>query len=121
MTKAKHKEIKKFFSQFPTQKFSKNQTILKPGDKFEYVYFIKNGYVRSYTITQKGENTINYFKPLLVISSIHLTSPLLNNFYFQAITPVEVHLVPYSEFKRYLESDRKFTLTFLEFLSESLL
>lgn len=121
MTKAKFTQIKKFFSQFPTKKFAKNQIIFKPGDKFENVYFIKSGFVRAYTITQKGENTINLFKPLFVMSVIHFISQHQNDYYFQTITPSEVYVAPYSEFKKFLDSDKDFSFTIMDFFFNSLL
>lgn len=121
MTKAKFSQIKKFFSQFPTQKFSKNQVLFKPGDKFENVYFIKSGYVRAYTVTPKGENTINLFKPLFMMSVIHFISEHRNDYYFQALSPAEVYVAPYSEFKKFLDSDKDFSLSIMEFFFASLL
>lgn len=121
MTKAKFKKIKRFFSQFPTKKIAKNHIILKPGDKFENVYFIKTGFVRAYTVTPKGENTINLFRPLFYFSVIHSISDHRNDFYFQSITPVELHCIPFSEFKKFLDSNKDFTGIIMEFFFNSLM
>jgi CRP/FNR family transcriptional regulator len=121
MTKAKFTEIKKFFSQFPTKKISKGRVFIKPGDKFENVYFIKSGFVRAYTKTSKGENTINFFKPLFMMSVIHFVSKQRNDYYFQAITPVEVFVAPHSEFKKFIDKDSSFSHTIMEFFLSSLL
>lgn len=121
MTKAKLTEIKKFFSQFPTKKFPKGETIIKPGDKFDNVYFIKSGFVRAFTKTPKGENTINFFKPLFMMSVIHFVSKQRNDYYFQSITPVEIYVAPHSEFKKFLDADKSFSLTIMEFFFSSLL
>ncbi|HSV95290.1 MAG TPA: Crp/Fnr family transcriptional regulator [Spirochaetia bacterium] len=121
MTKSKFTQIKKFFSQFPTQKFSKGKIIIKPGDKFENIYFIKNGFVRAYTKTTKGENTINLFRPLFYWSIIHFISKHRNDFIFEAITPVEINVVPYSEFKKIFENDKKLNLSIMELFFSSLM
>jgi len=121
MTKAKFTEIKKFFAQFPTQKFPKGQIIIKPGDKFENVYFIKNGFARAYTVTPKGENTINFFKPLFMMSVIHFVTQHRNDYFFQTITPVEVYVAPYSEFKKFLDKNSDLSLTIMDFFFSSLL
>ncbi len=121
MTKAKFTELKKFFSKFPIRKFPKGQIIIKPGDKFENVYFIKSGFARAYTLTSKGENTINLFKPLFIMSVIHFITQHRNDYYFQTITPVEVFVVPYSDFKTFLDSDKEFSLSIMEFFFSSLL
>ncbi|HOX96480.1 MAG TPA: Crp/Fnr family transcriptional regulator [Candidatus Woesebacteria bacterium] len=121
MTKAKYIKLKKFFSQFPVHKYSKGQIILKPGDKFEYVYFNKSGFGRAYTITPKGESTINLFRPLFTMSVIHFVSNHRNDFYFQALTPVEVYAAPYSEFKKFIGNDKQITLDVMDFFFGSLL
>jgi CRP/FNR family transcriptional regulator len=121
MTKANFTKIKKFFSQFPTQKFSKGQIILKPGEKFENVYFIKSGYVRAYTVTPKGENTLNLFKPLFVMSVIHFTTDHRNDYFFQSITSTEVFVVPFSEYKKFNDSDSTITSYVSDFFYGSLL
>lgn len=121
MTKAKISKIKKFFSQFPVKKIPKGQIILKPGDKFENIYFIKSGFVRAYTLTSKGENTLNFFKPLLVMSIIHYISEHKNDYYFQTITPVEVYVAPYSEYKKFLDTNNDLSLSIMDFFFGSLL
>jgi len=121
MTKTKFTQVKKFFSQFPTQKFPKGKIIIKPGDKFENVYFIKSGFVRAYTTSPKGQSTINLFKPLLYLSLIHSVSQHKNDFFFEAITPVELNVVPYSEFRKFLDTDKDLNNTIMEFFFNSLL
>lgn len=121
MTKAKFTEIKKFFSQFPSKKIPKGQVFIKPGDKFEYIYFLKSGFVRAYTTTPKGENTINLFKPLFVMSVIHFVSQHRNDYSFQTITPVEVFVVPFSDFRKFLESNKDLSLAIMDFFFGSLL
>ena len=111
MTKANFIKIKKFFSQFPTKKFTKGQVILKPGDKFENIYFIKSGFVRAYTVTPKGNNIINLFKPLFYFSIMHFTTQHRNDFFFEALTPVEVNIIPFSEFQKFVDEDKNINLS----------
>ena len=121
MTKAKFTEIKKFFSQFPTKKFSKGQIILKEGDKFENIYFIKSGFVRAYCVSPKGENTLNLFKPLFYLSIIHSISEHRNEFFFEAISPVELCIVPYAQFRAFINSDKDLNNLIMEYFFNSLL
>jgi len=121
MTKAKFNEIKKFFSQFPIKKYSKGQIILKPGEKIENIYFIKSGYVRAYTVTPKGENTLNLFRPLLVMSIMHFVTEHRNDYFFQAITSLEVYVVPFSEYKKYDAVNSDFTKLIMDHFYSSLL
>lgn len=121
MTKAKFNQIKKFFSQFPSKKYHKGQLILKPGDIFENVYFIKSGFVRAYTTTPKGENTINLFRPLFYFSLIHFISEHRNDYYFETITPVEVYVVPFSEYKKFTATDKNITPAIMDLFFGSLM
>lgn len=121
MTKLKFKRIKKFFSQFPSKKYSRGDIILKPGEKFENIYFIKTGYARAYTSSPKGENTIYIFKPLFMMSVLHFVAQHPNNYYFQAISPVEVYIAPRSEFKKYLDANHDLSLAIMDFFFTSLL
>lgn len=121
MTKAKLNQIKKFFAQFPTKKYPKNQIILKSGDKFDSVYFIKSGFVRAYNVTPKGQNTINFFKPMFMMSVIHFISDHRNDFYFETISPTEVYVAPYAEFKKFLDSDPGLNLIIMDFFFQSIL
>jgi len=121
MTKAKFTKVKKFFSQFPVKKYPKGHIILNKGDKFENIYFIKSGFVRAYTTSPKGEITLNLFRPLFYLSIIHSISNHKNEFFFQAITPVEVNIVPYSEFKKFLATDQDLKNLIMEFFFNSLM
>lgn len=121
MTKAKFAQIKKYFSQFPVKKYSKGQIILKTGDKFENVYFIKSGFARAYTVTPKGENTLNLLKPLFVMSVMHFISDHHNDYNFQAISPLEVHVVPFAEYKKFSDVNSEVNKSVMEFFFGSLL
>lgn len=121
MTKAKLNKIKKFFSQFPIKKFAKGEMIFEPGDKFNYVFFNKSGLARAYTVTPKGENSINLFKPLFTFSVIHSISDHRNDYYFQALTPIEVYAAPVDEFRTFIKNDKELGYSIMEFFFGSLL
>lgn len=121
MTKTKYAQLKKYFSKFPSKKIDKNSLIFKPGDKIENVYFMKSGFVRVYTKTPQGENTLNVFKPLFLISVIHYFTESRNELYFQAITSAEVYVIPRSEFKKFLASNPEMSEIIMDFFFSSLL
>lgn len=121
MTKSKYAQLKKFFSQFPTQKFPKNAILFKPGDKIDNVYFNKSGFGRAYTKTDFGENTLNIFKPLFMVSVMHYFTQARNDLYFQALTPAEVYVVPKEEFKKFLAKDPEMESIILDYFFSSLL
>ena len=121
MTKADFSQLKKFFSQFPTKKFAKNSLVIKPGDKIESVYFMKSGYVRAYSKAPSGENTLNIFKPLFLISIIHFYTSSKNDLYLRAITSAEIYIVPKQEFKKLIDKNPKVSAIIMDFFFGSLL
>lgn len=121
MTQANYTQLKKFFSQFPAQKYEKNALIFKPGDKFENIYFMKSGYVRVYSKVGSAENTLNIFKPLFLISVIHHFTSSRNDLYLRALTPAEVYIVPKKEFKEFLAKNPDMEAIIMDFFFSSLL
>jgi CRP-like cAMP-binding protein len=121
MTKAKFSQIKKFFSKHPAKKIAKGTIIFKPGDKINDVYFINSGFVRIYTKTGETENTLNIFKPLFLMSYIHHMTKGQNNFYFEAISPMDVRISPEKDFNVFLTENPEFSALIMEFFLGSLL
>jgi CRP/FNR family transcriptional regulator len=121
MTKAKFSQIKKFFSKHQAKKIAKGTIIFKPGDKINDVYFINSGFVRIYTKTGDTENTLNIFKPLFLMSYIHHMTANHNNFYFEAITPLDVRISPEKDFNDFLAANPEFSALIMDFFLGSLL
>lgn len=121
MTKANYAQLKKFFAQFPTQKFAKNSIFFKPGDKIENVYFNKSGFGRAYTKSNFGENTLNVFKPLFMISVMHYFTRSRNDLYFQALTPAEAYVVPKEDFKKFLVQNPEMETIIMDYFFSSIL
>lgn len=121
MTQAKLAQLKKFFSQFPTQKFAKNSIFLKPGDPIENVYFNKSGFGRAFTKTNFGENTFSVFKPLFMVSMMHYFTKSRNDLYFQALTSAEAYVVPKTDFKKYLIKNPEMESIIMDYFFSSLL
>lgn len=121
MTKAKLSQIKNFFSKHPTKKIAKGTIIFKPGDKIHDVYFINSGFVRIYTKTGTVENTLNIFRPLFLMSFIHHMTENYNNFYFEAITSMEVRIAPEKDFNEFLTKNPEFSSLLMEFFLGSIL
>lgn len=121
MTQTKYIQLKKFFSGFPTQKVSKGSIIYKPGDKISNIHFMKSGFIRVYTKTPYGENTLNIFKPIFLLSVIHHFTKQRNDLYFQALTPVEFYIVPEDDFKKFMAENSEISDIVMEFFFSSIL
>src|SRR3989339_647640 len=87
-----------FFAHFQPIKYKKRQIINEPGAKTEKVTFVKSGYVRLYTMSKDGEEfTLNTFDSVFYLSLINILSSTKNNYFMEAITPVELYEAPKKE------------------------
>lgn len=67
--------------------FKKGETILRPEDTPQGVYYIKNGYVRSYTVSENGkEITLNIFKPGIYFPLHWALTDFDNQYFFESMT-----------------------------------
>jgi CRP-like cAMP-binding protein len=120
MTNPKFAQTKKVFSKFPTKKVPKGTLIFKPGDKIENVYFIRSGYVRTYIKNSSGENTLNIFKPLYIMSVMHCFVDYPNDLYFESLTPIEVSVIPKKDFLDLVAADPTSIPDFIKYFCGSL-
>lgn len=98
MDKILEENLEGFFSKYKTVKYKKGEVILRPGDNVNYVGYVKSGYVRVYTLNEKGQEvTLQIFKPMLYFTMIYTFLKIENDFYFEAITPIEIHKAPIAE------------------------
>lgn len=100
------KKLEVFFDKYPLKKIKKGSVILKPGEITNKVGFIKSGYVRLYSTNESGQEiTMQFFKPTLYLTIIYAMTDRKNEFYFEAITPVEMHEAPDKEVLDFLEEN----------------
>ena len=87
---------------FETQEFKPNEKLLSAGEMAKYVYFIHSGLIRSYVLTDNGEefsksitNSKNFYAP---ISSLVTKSP--SAFYVESLTKTIISKAPFSELEK---------------------
>jgi CRP/FNR family transcriptional regulator len=84
-----------FFKKYKTKSFKKDQVVLLAHDKPKYAYYITEGWVKQYDITQKGnEIVVNVFKPGSAFMVLTALTGLPSSYYFSAGSDVTVHYVP---------------------------
>jgi len=105
--------LEKFLTSGQPKIVAKNEVIYRSDSSQSYIFFIKNGYVKSYTITPTGANmTLSFYgsksifplSPALRDTSRELTFHLRDIIYFEAMTEVEYHRVSLKTFYDYLQS-----------------
>lgn len=100
------KKLESFFKNYPLVKYKKGEIILKPGERRTGVTFMKKGYARVYTLSKEGkETTLPMFKPLFYCSLLNCLVDRGNNFYFEALTGVEVWKAPRDEFMEFVKKN----------------
>lgn len=97
-----------FFSQYRVDKYKKRQLVLSSGEKVNYIGFLKSGFVRVYSVNNKGEEaTFQMFKPMLFFTSMLAISKIRNSYSFEALTPVEMWKAPVEETMGFLRANRE--------------
>lgn len=96
-----------FFSKHPEKLFKKREIILRPDDSTRDIFFIQNGMVRQYSISQEGEEATlhvfhadSYFPIMLVLAS----RP--NKYYFEAMTDVVTREASASAVIEFIKKDQ---------------
>ncbi len=84
-----------FFRRYNTKTYKKDQVILLANDKPKYAYYITEGWVKQYDITQKGnEVVVNVFKPGSSFLTLTALTGLPSSYYFSAGSNVSMYCVP---------------------------
>lgn len=78
--------------------FRKRELILRDQDILQYTYYIKNGYVRNYTITNSGrELTLAILKKGDIFSLETFLGRTQNNYFFETLNNTTVLVAPSDE------------------------
>lgn len=119
MKPAPFKKLNNFFSQFKLLYYKKDEIILRPDDTPSGVFYLCKGYVRLYSISQTGEElTLIIFKPEDFFPIVWAINNTPDEYYCEAMTPVEVWRAPREEFLAFIKSDPD---VFLELTSRILI
>ena len=102
------KSLSAFFKDYRVMSYKKGENIFRPGDLFNHVCFIKDGYIRLYSSLEDGkEVTFNTFKPVFLLSYYYAKFQKENRFYLQSVTEAEIFFAPKEEFFKYLDENPK--------------
>ena len=95
-----------FFQQYPLVKYNSRETVYRPDEMIDRVAFVKKGFVRIYNHDLSGkEITYGGFKPIFYMSYLFSKKKVPNQYFFQALTDLEVWKAPVDEFEKYLLSN----------------
>lgn len=95
MSESVTKEIENFFSKYKHQKFKKGEILVRADDDPSGIFFLKEGMVKEYAISQKGEELIvNIFKQNAFFPMSWAINRTPNSYFFEAMTDTEVWKAP---------------------------
>ncbi|MDO8269150.1 MAG: Crp/Fnr family transcriptional regulator [Candidatus Levybacteria bacterium] len=106
MDTAIKERIKNFFSPYKTQFYKKGEILVRADDPPSGVFYLKAGTVKMYAISRKGDELIiNVFKPFSFFPMSWAVNNTPNNYYFEAMTAVEVIKAPREKVVEFVKSD----------------
>ncbi len=84
-------KIDAFFIRFTYQTYKKEEILVRPDDNPPGVFYLKEGFVKQYAISQKGDElVINIFKPISFFPMSWAINNTLNEYFYEAITDLKV-------------------------------
>ena len=85
-------KLEKFFSRFKPISYRKKELIFQPDEEPDSVFYLKDGYVRMYSVSEKGkELTLNIFKPGSYFPMIWAIGDIPNYYYYETMMAVTVY------------------------------
>lgn len=92
------KKIGQFFTQYKDQQYKKGELLIRADDAPAGIFYLTEGRVKKYAISQKGEEVIlNIFKPIAFFPMNWAVNGSGNQYYFEALTDVVVWRAPAAE------------------------
>jgi len=96
-----------FFAKFNSrQSYKKGEIIIRAGDHPPEIFYLKRGFVRLYSISSEGkEITFNIHKPETYFSMIWAVGNMPNNFFYEALTNVEIWRAPKDQVLTFIKNE----------------
>ncbi|MGB3074855.1 MAG: Crp/Fnr family transcriptional regulator [Chitinophagales bacterium] len=105
--------LEQFFAPFDQKTFSKGDVLFASDVTPQHAYYIKSGYVRSYTLSSEGvELTIHIFSPHTCFPMMTVLSNLDNRYFYEALTDVEIVAAPKDQVADFITSHTDVLLDF---------
>lgn len=103
MNEKTEKRLINFFEKYSLIKYKSKEIIYRPQEIINQVAFVKKGYVRIYNQKDsEKEITFSGFKPIFLMSYLFSKTKSINQYYFQALTSIELLKAPINDFNNFL-------------------
>lgn len=99
--------ITDFFRDRENRRYGKGHILFGADADPDKAYFIRSGYVRSYSITPEGvELTVHIFSPLSCFPMMSILAGLSNRYFYEALTDIEISTAPKTEVAQFIRSNQ---------------
>ena len=100
------KKLDKFFSTYRRISFKKGEIIIRADDPPAGIFYLKEGVVREYVISQKGEElTLNIFRPYAFFPMSYAINKTINNHFYEAQTQVLTWRAPVEDILQFIKNE----------------
>lgn len=108
MVESACERVAKFFEKYEGRSYFDGELILRAEEEVEHVYYVKEGFVRLYAMSENGmELTLNIFKSGAYFPMTWAIGEELNRYYYEAITATKLVKVPKQEVLRFINDDKE--------------
>jgi CRP-like cAMP-binding protein len=98
--------LKKFFDKYRSINYKIGETVIQPGEKIEYIYFLESGYVSQQVISENGEDFIlNIFRPRSYFPISIALQGVENEYFYESLTNIIVKKAPIKDVLTFLKNN----------------
>ena len=106
MTDKVSQKVDDFFSKYPQRSYPKGQIIVFADESPEHIFYIKEGKVRKYGISYRGDEVIvNIFKNPAFFPMSWAINRSPNSYFYKTEEPTELHIVPADDALNFLKEN----------------
>ncbi len=106
--------VAQFFTHYPSRAYAKAELLVRAEEPPEGVFYLVKGRVSQYDITPTGnEVVVNVFKPGAFFPMSWAVNGTANHYFFEASTPVTVHVTPAADAVQFLQDNPHVTYDLL--------
>jgi CRP-like cAMP-binding protein len=99
-------KLEEFFSHYTLVRYDKNERMLRENESPSGIYFVREGIVRTYLISEEGNELTVLLQPTQSLFPLRWAVNELPNIYnYQAMNPVELWRAPREAFQEFLQAN----------------
>lgn len=99
-------KLDNFFSSYKKIFFKKGETIIRPEEEPQNIYYLLKGYVRLYTLSKNAQElTFIIYKPGDFFPLIPAIVNTASHYYTEALTPLELYQTPAEDFRNFIKKN----------------